>query len=784
MNSLILYIKTLLCDLPIEDYIAMPSKRNNRLCKFCSVARWNNLKFTLAQLEALYGEVNERLKQDANISKHLCKDNEWLNIFHAVSLYTNETIKYVDGTPKVMASEILNWHELTKFLGEDLFTTIYAAARSKELNRKNLTFAWSDAIDIDDRDGLKISEVTDKGLADVHAHLFASADIANIRWIMLMNNPQDAKAEMGLLQRMTTTSWTSFRFSIDELIKIAAYLRFSLWLDVYKDEGKMIPAVIKEWQDCKGINDERIFDLTNEINSWRMNGLKLSNSSHTFDYAIREDILMEKQLQINSPFSLLQGERLLLFRFFRKFFRGNANKNLVQMMHLYLLIKSHVRQEFVQINNVEGLDNFMSYDGNRRQIIDYQLLGRYAVQSCLREDISDSFEARTVYNDQLQTKPFKWSENLLENRDCYNHNGIIRGLTFVATISKSLKMNEGYGEKCNIARKQMIDIVDRMTHQECDSIKVTGVDTLGNELKARPEMFRHAYKYARCHGVNNLTYHCGEDFYDLVDGLRAIDEAIRFLGLGRGNRLGHALALGIDARKYYERRHFTSPMPRRYALDNLSWLYYQLRGNGNKWYCQNLVDGMEYVEQEFKKLAPTVAITDYIESMELRGQKEEDITSDNQEAIYLYHEYKADKQADCISVEWNIQIVGIVDYVQQKMRRKIASLDIAIEACPSSNLAIGPFDKYEEHPMLRINRKGLFSNLFHKSISISINTDDRGIFSTSLPYEYAIMAIAMQISRDNKGRRRYSDRQILSFIRERKEDAERQKFVPLIFNDK
>lgn len=42
-----------------------------------------------------------------------------------------------------------------------------------------------------------------------------------------------------------------------------------------------------------------------------------------------------------------------------------------------------------------------------------------------------------------------------------------------------------------------------------------------------------------------MTYHTGEDFLDIVDGLRAIDEALLFLQMEKGERLGHAMALGV-----------------------------------------------------------------------------------------------------------------------------------------------------------------------------------------------------------------------------------------------
>ena len=52
----------------------------------------------------------------------------------------------------------------------------------------------------------------------------------------------------------------------------------------------------------------------------------------------------------------------------------------------------------------------------------------------------------------------------------------------------------------------------------------------------------------------SVTYHVGEDFLDPVDGLRAIDEAVRFLEMGSGDRLGHATVLGLDLKKWYEKK--------------------------------------------------------------------------------------------------------------------------------------------------------------------------------------------------------------------------------------
>lgn len=46
-----------------------------------------------------------------------------------------------------------------------------------------------------------------------------------------------------------------------------------------------------------------------------------------------------------------------------------------------------------------------------------------------------------------------------------------------------------------------------------------------------------------------MTYHAGEDFLDLTDGLRAIDEVIRFVDFTEAAELD-MLALGLNPYKY------------------------------------------------------------------------------------------------------------------------------------------------------------------------------------------------------------------------------------------
>ena len=63
--------------------------------------------------------------------------------------------------------------------------------------------------------------------------------------------------------------------------------------------------------------------------------------------------------------------------------------------------------------------------------------------------------------------------------------------------------------------------------------------------------------HLRDRGIANLpplatTVHAGEDFVHLLTGLRRLDEAIRYLGLEEGDRIGHGITLGLDPLTWYE----------------------------------------------------------------------------------------------------------------------------------------------------------------------------------------------------------------------------------------
>ena len=75
---------------------------------------------------------------------------------------------------------------------------------------------------------------------------------------------------------------------------------------------------------------------------------------------------------------------------------------------------------------------------------------------------------------------------------------------------------------------------------------LVGADAAANELHAPPEVFAPIFRMLCKAGWRYFTYHAGEDYHHLISGIRAIHEAVVFLDLCNGNRIGHGTAVGID----------------------------------------------------------------------------------------------------------------------------------------------------------------------------------------------------------------------------------------------
>lgn len=111
-----------------------------------------------------------------------------------------------------------------------------------------------------------------------------------------------------------------------------------------------------------------------------------------------------------------------------------------------------------------------------------------------------------------------------------------------------------------------------------------GLDVAGDENALKIEWFAPVLRWLRSGFKSrpdgerastgfHLSIHAGEDYAHPASGMRHIDETVRFCQMREGDRLGHALALGIEP-KQWAARQGEMMLPLDEHLDNLVWLWH------------------------------------------------------------------------------------------------------------------------------------------------------------------------------------------------------------------
>jgi hypothetical protein len=218
-----------------------------------------------------------------------------------------------------------------------------------------------------------------------------------------------------------------------------------------------------------------------------------------------------------------------------------------------------------------------------------------------------------------------------------------------------------------------------------------------------------------------FTYHVGEDVEDIVTGLRHIDEAASLL-LRRSGRLGHALSLGTDARRFYDRRGGeTSPTVGMHLLD-LVWAWGRLMHARDNEHTDWLLDAIAALGADY------TCTSACFREMKLDGE-----SVAQEDALLEALAFKGDP-ARRIPVRPDNRWVDLVGRLQSALKERLSRMRICVESCPTGNVVIGGYADYSELPAFPIAAG---------RIAVSINTDNPGLFMTSLPGEMAAMFEAL-----------------------------------------
>ncbi len=289
---------------------------------------------------------------------------------------------------------------------------------------------------------------------------------------------------------------------------------------------------------------------------------------------------------------------------------------------------------------------------------------------------------------------------------------------------------------------------------------LVGKDAAGNEMDTPPEVFAPIFRFLHHKGLCNTTYHAGEDFEHILSGIRAVHEAMTFLSLGSGDRIGHATALGIAPHKCSSNPIFCA---RGHWLDNLVWLTRQIHLSPRLANYQGLSFRFK---QEIARYYSTIYTQDCpslpvlwqaweIRHLDIRlaGATLTPLDAYTQSEMEKLKEAK-EKCADafkewqkyhvqCHRKKWHEKIkieepalndeflCALQDSVLDEMREK----NIIVEALPSSNVRISHYTSTDEHHILR----WLDPADTRPAPHVVLGTDDPGIFATNLRNEYALL---------------------------------------------
>ena len=520
---------------------------------------------------------------------------------------------------------------------------------------------------------------------------------------------------------------------------------------------------------------------------------------------------------------------------------ANNNQNCDYRKILSIFIKSsHILRNYMTVSGV-GLSQFVSFFGfslrkpekiykSGYKFDDFAV--RHDAASNIKREYRISPNALIEENDKrslsleylkrLSSYFFQWSKP--ENHHFVVH--FTRG--FPNKKNRNDRLLKDFRDKLNLQVNKLHDLMNSVEYQKSE-IKtgtelspknakvdlrklIRGYDIAGNENQLPIEIFAPTLRVLRsaCYQVNSnlylpfkkpfLTVHAGEDFSHVLSGLRAIDEAVKFCQFDEGDRIGHALALGIDIEQWAKQQ------KRAYLtvgdhLDNLVWCYHQaLKLCGILPEIQPILPILEYKikhwsnylyndehysindlyqawllrrncprrlnnNQGISEIKRKVRLPDYEFLMNHPESKPKKLWLN-----YLYSNYPSDnkRRFKTISVDLQIDSNSIPQFINEPLTDSISKEElklytaiqdllieryskqgIILEACPTSNLYIGRISHYHEHPLFRWHppsgkwlKNGERFNLFGirtGPISVCINTDDCALMPTTIANEHDVM---------------------------------------------
>lgn len=317
---------------------------------------------------------------------------------------------------------------------------------------------------------------------------------------------------------------------------------------------------------------------------------------------------------------------------------------------------------------------------------------------------------------------------------------------------------------------------------------VVGIDAAGEEMLLPPRDLAASFRRVRdrVHNQTNRpglppvhlgrTCHAGEDFRDLLTGLRYVDETVELFQLQPGERIGHGLALALDPADWYHGRREVYPLSSDHGLD-LLWGLCLARLTDPELDLRPDADLAHVLLLRLEEAVGSERARQAVDWSESLDRDPSPSGARSPRAIPTEREVLAKLGLDrsrtprCVPIDSGY--VELVSKLRQRVFRRVERAEVILEACPTSNLLIGRFPSYDRLPYTNLNRLHLDPAADNEpQILFSINSDDPGMFQTTVANEYRALGQAMIATR------KYQRRQVVRWLDEARRIGLASTFIP------
>lgn len=794
------------------------------------------------------------------------RDRSGLNVFAALEELAAGLFVLEENEAKCRYEHLLRFRNVEEYVDMDLLVAAFLIQQDRDSRLLKQKFLTSN-VDIS-HSNLQLHRIMEQGIAENHFHLFGSSPMFQLIWIQMMNDIDNEiyDALFDEIDNSPRTVRIHYKNNYaenkcKEKVLKAALIRLCLvkmilgGKDVDKERELSLGTIRKILLDHYSIKDYCAL-MQKETRVIRTL-CQMRYGKKAADYAMA---FIDIPLKENNRFEIFAGERALLYHLLRKEYIENpggkgdvllGDAEWTQWFYAYLVIKNQVRNELLQTSSKVGFENFSIISHRKNVYMNYRTMAKLAICGSMENENIERFEVRVSPAENLDKLVADMMElEQFEPLDKEKRRSIYYVLHFTKDVDKANPNAYAFGNRKEYRHKILRKKLERQANAieglrdryPKYAVRVLGIDACAQEIGCRPEVFAPVFRRLSGHTSRaggrveipqlRMTYHVGEDFLDVVDGLRAVDEAVRFLNLKCDSRIGHGTVLGIPVEKWYQKKRYTIVLPRQDYLDNIVWMYHKI----NEFHIEGCSQLLEFLQQEFdetfylvyrrnidleevkeiwkeyesvcgrdrygmREYQPLFDIFSYYSSWKLRGddpslykkgyykdsafglEKREKLVNmdypkpfgirkqlDASILYYYYHYNKFVYQDGKQKIEKympDCYVDGVIK-LQKAMQNFIGKCGIGIECNPSSNLKISTMENYAEHPIVQLYNKDLEKDPQKLQeclqLFVSINTDDKGVFYTSLENEYALMACALEKVKDKHGNCVYNRQMIYQWL--------------------